>query len=280
LNLQLRELITNAFCFSFSTQNQFSTLGFVTSKRSTTNAQQRHLNLFKMQYSPVNIFALLTLLFASLNFLVSATPATKRNPIPDTPAYPVWNFTTPDGKEHHIEGTVNDALAMREALDPTFKRTPINETTLASLVARHALEPRNQELPILCIPIAGWDWGYAYYLDVIVAEQALIDWNGWPQVPNDGCIMLYCDHFSSVSLWECNDVSFALLLFRCLANICKGPFYIHPNTAYLASYVGDVALACVTNAWNDNGLPNWETGGQQFDTDQYNVITRNNAGFC
>lgn len=167
-----------------------------------------------MQYSPVNVFALLALLLLStLTSLVFASPTAKREILmPDHAVYPTWTFTARDGTEHTVEGTITDYLTKREAIDPTFKRNPtpiINETYLAErLAARAELEPRNIQSPPLCIPIANWGWGYCEYLDALAAQNELIANNVRPNVPCcqwGKCVMIYCG--GTASIWICNDVS-------------------------------------------------------------------------
>jgi hypothetical protein len=49
----------------------------------------------------------------------------------------------------------------------------------------------------------------------------------------------------------------------------------------MAQYIGDIGHYCQSDIVGlpDGGL-DWTTGGQEFDTDNYNVIARDNAGFC
>jgi hypothetical protein len=72
---------------------------------------------------------------------------------------------------------------------------------------------------------------------------------------------------------------------RCLschvANLLKNSYWINPATAYMAQYIGDIGHYCQSNIVQlPNGGLDWATGGQEFDTDHYNVIARDNAGFC
>jgi hypothetical protein len=166
-----------------------------------------------MQYSPVNIFALLApLLLSTLTSLVSGSPTAKREILmPDHAVYPTWTFTASDGTEHTVEGTITDYLTKREAIDPTFKRNPKpvrNETSLAErLAARAKLEPRNIISPPNCIPNGNWGWGKCSYLDILDTQDELIANNQRPNVPCcqwGNCAMIYC--LGGISVWICNDV--------------------------------------------------------------------------
>lgn len=51
----------------------------------------------------------------------------------------------------------------------------------------------------------------------------------------------------------------------------QNPYHIAPNCAYLGSYAQDLVASCsyTTYAPIDD-----QTGGQEFDTDGYNIIVR------
>jgi hypothetical protein len=166
-----------------------------------------------MQHFPVNFFSLLALLlFATLTSLVAASPTVKRGILmPDHAIYPTWTFTTRDGTEHTVEGTITDYLTKREAIDPTFKRNPKpvrNETNLAErLAARAELEPRSIISPPYCYPVSGQDWGPTSYEEILDAQDELTVNNQRPNVPCcqwGNCAMIYCT--GGCSVWICNDV--------------------------------------------------------------------------
>jgi hypothetical protein len=95
------------------------------------------------------------------------------------------------------------------------------------------------------------------------------------------CHDLLRGHSLYLDLQRCESSYSHHRLWRHVANLLKNPYWINPATAYMAQYVGDISHYCQTNIISTpGGGLNWNTGGQEFDTDHYNIIARDNAGFC
>ncbi|KAH8650554.1 hypothetical protein BGZ60DRAFT_534212 [Tricladium varicosporioides] len=156
------------------------------------------------------------------------------------------------GIEYSGNGTVEQIYAQFKADYPEVVAANTNFTAAGTPI--HNLEARNKEQPHCCGEPGGPNWGWYsaqtwYIFDGINYLHAF---RGRCDIgPGPGnCGRISCSYGSGIYL--CNDNN----------------YMISPNCGYLATYAQDLCDAC-----NRKGY----TCGQQFDTDNYNVIVHGDS---
>ncbi|KAN0098402.1 hypothetical protein V8E51_014065 [Hyaloscypha variabilis] len=148
--------------------------------------------------------------------------------------------------EYTLNGTVEQVLAQLKELHPEVELKKREVTSRAVL---------NKEMPPLCIPIRGWNWVTAYMPDIQAGVVYLDNLNTRINIGPTSCSRISCSWNGAIYL--CND----------------NPYSIQPASPYLASYAQDLINICTTGS--DDHYPDYKrTGGQEFDTDGYNIIVR------
>jgi hypothetical protein len=100
---------------------------------------------------------------------------------------------------------------------------------------------------------------------------------------HDGMTAYWTPPWGATEAILCNDVStillsrLPLLCVLLIQFVIQRPDTIQPNGAYIISYIQDLVNQCT---YKDTGVKLWETGGQAFDTDNYNVIVKWTAQGC
>ncbi|KAE9373604.1 hypothetical protein N431DRAFT_535069 [Stipitochalara longipes BDJ] len=148
--------------------------------------------------------------------------------------------------EYTLNGTVQEVMAQLKELHP--------EVVLEKreVIGRAAL---NKILPPLCVPVGNWGWQSTltgYITDGVTYLNRI---GGRLSISAHSCSRISCSYNSAIYL--CND----------------NPGTIDPATVYIASYAQDLINLCSfedLSPWGDASY----TGGQEFDTDKYNVIVR------
>ncbi|KUJ24691.1 uncharacterized protein LY89DRAFT_727709 [Mollisia scopiformis] len=113
------------------------------------------------------------------------------------------------------------------------------------------LDKRSKMLPPLCIPVAGQNWQWTLYSPIDAGIKYLKNLQGGCAVGARSCVRISCSYNGAIYL--CNDNNYA----------------IAPSCYYLATYAEDISRDCWIR-WH------WKAyvGGQEFDTDNYNVVVR------
>ncbi|PMD36498.1 hypothetical protein L207DRAFT_532119 [Hyaloscypha variabilis F] len=153
--------------------------------------------------------------------------------------------------EIELPKNTNDALA---AVENLAKRNKVS--CYAPLFQQAADFLCLSDHPSTLSPMSSHpDWQEAEIFDVGVCAGFLFGINARISVGagRGTCAQICCDDGDKV--FACNDNSYA----------------IDPASSYLASYVLDIVSDC----WDQFGDT---VGGQEFDTDDYNVIVRGNGG--
>ena len=131
-----------------------------------------------------------------------------------------------------------------------------------------------QVQPPICWPVPGWDWGLAGAGAIEDGVKYLETLNARLKMDANACSHINCSYNSAI--WLCNDVSIIEppSLFVASFNTwfeLQNPYLIYPASPYLASYAQDLLNYCS----NFNEEPKMQkVGGQEFDTDNYNIIVR------
>jgi hypothetical protein len=168
--------------------------------------------------------------------------------------------------EYALNGTVEQVLAQLKELHPEVElkkrevtsRAVLNKVCLP-LIPLPLISPNHsQEMPPLCIPIRGWNWATAYMPDIQAGVVYLDNLNTRINIGPTSCSRISCSWNGAIYL--CND----------------NPYSIQPASPYLASYAQDLINICTTGS--DDHYPDYKrTGGQEFDTDGYNIIVREDS---
>ncbi|KAL2803003.1 hypothetical protein BJX63DRAFT_437318 [Aspergillus granulosus] len=156
------------------------------------------------------------------------------------------------GKEYSFKGTIESVETQIKELNPDWSLLNlVNETSV--LESRSDLSKRNQIFPVLC---NNRPEGYA---DSLVIAQGIMYLEGLGRchIPARACARVSCSWNSAI--WACND------------NYGD----ITPACPYLADYARNIINACtVESSVCGSTLCIYQRNarGQQFDTDNYNVI--------
>ncbi|TVY84167.1 hypothetical protein LSUE1_G004048 [Lachnellula suecica] len=151
-----------------------------------------------------------------------------------------------NGHAYEIEGTVTEVIAELEARHPGALAA---RTAAQSSLPNEVLRPRNKD-GIICAPVPGQDFGWADTPSIKTGIQLLSSWVGDRFYIGGGpgnCGVVYCSNHAAIAV--CND----------------RPEPIWPACQYVATYAQDIVDRCTD--W-----PRGRTGGQEFDTDRYNIV--------
>ncbi|KUJ18783.1 uncharacterized protein LY89DRAFT_717320 [Mollisia scopiformis] len=155
-----------------------------------------------------------------------------------------------------LNGTADEIYDQFSELYPEVVANVIIPDSVAThLAARDSnveLVPRSKT-NMLCYPVNAQNWGPAwipYLYDAINKLSVLGDGDCYVDGGPRWCVMLTCSRGDGI--WLCND----------------NMYPISPNCGYLASYAWDMVFQCTHNDL---------TGGQEFDSDGYNVVVRNHS---
>jgi hypothetical protein len=145
-----------------------------------------------------------------------------------------------------------------------------------------------QELPPLCIPVAGQDWNFA---GAIAIDEGIEYLNGLGATFNQGrgCGRVSCSYNSAIYI--CADVSpetsLPLLFFSVTFVLLASSLFLDSlltsnflqidelsiSSSYVASYASDIEKYCTHCVEGKFCV----TGGQEFDTGGYNIIVRSDS---
>ncbi|EHK98015.1 hypothetical protein GLAREA_05265 [Glarea lozoyensis ATCC 20868] len=178
--------------------------------------------------------------------VVAAVPAADTNDLP----YPVAPFRasyqeTPDSEPIMLEGDVHDKVQKLRA------RAGLSEFSPAALPEiRSELVERTQQNTFCCKDI-GQPWNYAWAgcthsaaINLSVLKDVYVE----PR----SCVLAHC--YGEADIWVCND----------------NDHQIHPEAGYIAKMAVSIELTCVQT----NDSHKRFSCGQQFDSQNYNVILR------
>jgi hypothetical protein len=116
----------------------------------------------------------------------------------------------------------------------------------------------SQIMPPLCAPVAGQDWTAAFMSHIDAGIFYLNNLHTRLGVSAKSCARISCSYDSTIYL--CND----------------NGGYIEPASTYIASYAQDLVNLCTTGSFTK--FPAYrKTGGQEFDSDRYNVIVKKDS---
>ncbi|KAH7311052.1 hypothetical protein BKA65DRAFT_413350 [Rhexocercosporidium sp. MPI-PUGE-AT-0058] len=166
-----------------------------------------------------------------------------------------------NGTEFKFAGTAQQIIAQLVVQDPSFRVPQIEPALELSTATESGLAARSKD-QIFCIPVPGQPWvdvrlrTLSESINSLLLLATLI--KRCP-VNARSCTKLSCENEAAIVL--CNDNKYA----------------IAPNCGYLASYAQDIYNRC--QRW-DFGWRDWVSGGQKFDTDNYNVIVSRRAKDC
>ncbi|PMD52203.1 uncharacterized protein K444DRAFT_669824 [Hyaloscypha bicolor E] len=160
------------------------------------------------------------------------------------------------GHYFELNGTLQDVVAQAQKLHPGLQHNwTAPDLSKGPLPDGKSLEAR-QGTPIgrFCWPVAGQPWGAVYHTDLSAAIDALrsVFWNLCTFPPN-ACAPLSCTANTQLSV--CND----------------NPWSIAVNCGNTLS---EMALEINQNCNTWNGL----TGGQQFNSMNYNLVVEYRGG--
>ncbi|KAE8444785.1 hypothetical protein EG329_014245 [Mollisiaceae sp. DMI_Dod_QoI] len=168
------------------------------------------------------------------------------------------------GVDYQMNGSANEILHQFQKDYPEVKLNLDLNVTNARVRARDAkpmvaLKPRNK-WSLYCTPVPGQNWIPAATAYVQLAIDVLNYNGGTCGVAARSCTQISCS-------WTANII------------LCNDNYYdLNPSCTYLASYAADLIDRC---SWFDVGPGAGEdfstTGGQESDTDNYNIIVRYDA---
>ncbi|KUJ07167.1 uncharacterized protein LY89DRAFT_678133 [Mollisia scopiformis] len=137
-------------------------------------------------------------------------------------------------------------------LEDYFTWYPVN----ASVAPRGTGTPliaRNKMQPPLCWPVGNWGWGTTYVDRIQQGISYLNHLGGRIYLDVGARSRISCSY--SDAIYANND----------------NPYPINPATVYLASYAQDLINFC---QFQDPNSKFWMVCGQEFDSDNYNVVVR------
>ena len=158
----------------------------------------------------------------------------------------------------------------------------LNSTSTTRDITHSIVKPRSKS-SLQCLPIENFGWqrcqswgiqqGIAFLCDFPESmQQTACKIAAGPKT----CRMISC--VSNSGIWLCNDVSSPLHSGNDLhkIHVTQNDHPIHPSCNYLGSYAQDIYDKCV---WDDDysGFDVLFTGGQEFDTDNYNIIVHSTS---
>ncbi|CAG8960728.1 hypothetical protein HYFRA_00002264 [Hymenoscyphus fraxineus] len=207
-----------------------------------------------MQSNNMKLLSMLLCLIGLITLAVAGPPfaegLTVRDGADDLP-YPLvpaqWTVNL-DGKNHTFNGTVQSVHAQLNALRPDWR------SIVAADTAPLKLKPRNKS-GIICCDHTNWHWPYAAVYNILEAYDELDSLGATPcGVQARSCVQIACWGNDGVVL--CND----------------NWYYIQPHARYLSSYILDIRNVCTQHP---PGADYFGTMcGQEFDTDNYNIIVK------
>ncbi|CZR56164.1 uncharacterized protein PAC_06052 [Phialocephala subalpina] len=173
--------------------------------------------------------------------------------------YPLGVMTvtgTVGGHEIQLNGTIQDVYAQVKKAHPDFDAGAlVNAHKLAIREDEDGLVGRNKIQPGLCCPFAGQNWNWADAGRIQEGVQYLDHVQALCGVGPRSCVRVSCSWRSAIYL--CNDNDYG----------------ITPNCGYIGSYASDLINQCVLY----NPIGQGYVCGQEFDTDRYNVIVREDS---
>ncbi|KUJ23865.1 uncharacterized protein LY89DRAFT_744404 [Mollisia scopiformis] len=202
--------------------------------------------------------SLLTLAGLASLAIASAIPGTAELPSCGYKNYPTGIMTfkgTIDGHQVQLNGSAQEINTQMTAKFPGFNPDALVAAKFASRDAAVNLFARNKSPPVLCWPVAGQDWSFCNAATIQDGINYLDNFDGLCGVPGTTCVRISCSYNAAIYL--CNDNAYG----------------ITPNCAYMASYATDIINDCVF--YDDQG--NAYVCGQEFDTDGYNIIVREDS---
>ncbi|KUJ23864.1 uncharacterized protein LY89DRAFT_726918 [Mollisia scopiformis] len=156
-----------------------------------------------------------------------------------------------------LNGSIQEIHAQMKAIYPDFD--PDTAISNQTLDIRH-LGKRSKMQPPLCYPVQ--DWGRAETAPINTGIRYLNQVQALCGVGANSCVRVSCSYRAAIYL--CNDNDYG----------------ITPTCPYIASYAQDIINSCNYHRPGGNTW-DWSVCGQEFDTDNYNVIVRwDNSDGC
>ncbi|KAH6723351.1 hypothetical protein BKA61DRAFT_465645 [Leptodontidium sp. MPI-SDFR-AT-0119] len=166
-----------------------------------------------------------------------------------SPVSPLEWSGTINGAEVNITGNFEDIFSH---LGLKYPQTPPNDDRLSSTTATSNIK-YTASGETLCIPVTGWNWqrAYVWALKVVIYNFSAVP--GVCKIKAHSCKRMQCYYGSMV--YVCNNTDHE----------------VRPDCNYLGTFVQDITNLCSVNRENPKVT---RAGGQEFETEGYNVIVR------
>ncbi|KUJ19191.1 uncharacterized protein LY89DRAFT_479656 [Mollisia scopiformis] len=177
--------------------------------------------------------------------------------------YPLGVMTfsgTIGGHAVQLNGTIQEINTQMVANFPDFNMDALVAANLAKREAEaEAATPANlftrSKSGMLCWPVPSQDWSLCSVSVIGQGITYLDNFNGLCGVGANSCVRISCSYSSAIYL--CNDNDYG----------------ITPTCPYMGSYAQDIINDCS----HCEGPNDCVTCGQEFDSDNYNIIVRDNC---
>ncbi|TVY78243.1 hypothetical protein LSUE1_G003224 [Lachnellula suecica] len=159
-----------------------------------------------------------------------------------------------------ISGTYNgNAFAIRGDVQEVAAELEARHGPLQTRSAEFELQPVKREKlnkdGIICIPVSGQSWTWALTVDIQNGINTINSIGGSLGVNGHQCARLSCNGGApGAGIFLCND----------------NDYKITPGLNYMATYANDIKNKCLINIPFGNQV----SGGQEFDSDNYNIIVK------